>query len=77
MSTREVRHTQWIDTNIVHKQEAKRVHIVADICRRCRAEVLFSACQFEDGECVLETIGHVLANHGYDTRYADMEVREL
>ena len=40
------------------KQEAKRVYIVQEICRRCRTELLFSACQFSDGECILETIGN-------------------
>jgi hypothetical protein len=77
MSTpaREVRRPRWIDADQTRKQEAKRPYIVAEICRRCRAEVVFAACQFSDGECVLETISKVLSQRGYDNRFADLEIR--
>jgi len=68
--------SRFIDADQVSEQKAKRAYIVAEICRRCQdAEhgLLFSACQFEDGECPLETIGKILAKgRQWDDRYSDL-----
>ncbi len=81
MSTpaREVGHTRWIDADQTRKQQTRRVYIVKEICRRCQDPehgLLFSACQFEDGECVLQTIGRLLASkeRGWDARFADLKI---
>ena len=76
------KHQIFIDADAadqLHKQRAKRAYIVQEICRRCLDQehgLLFPACRFESGECVLETIGKLVSRRTWDDRFADMEISD-